>query len=158
MGFKENLEQRKERKEAMEYFRQNNDAYMSLGQYIKVIFFVLIGAIGGAIIQSIFTLGTGIQFGFFYYLGAYFICMMAKKSTKMVNDHVLMICMIVYVLMVILGKSFLFSISIYGINGIFYIFLDMNIWRMAINSLLVVDPIGWFIYVSGGYELYRLLR
>lgn len=158
MGLKEKLEERKERQEAINYFRQNNDAFMSPSRYLIITISAFLMAFVGALIQAVFTSGTGISFGLFYLVAAYLIAMSAKRTSTMVNDNVIMISMVAYVLMIVLSKLFLVWLPMFGFSHIFMALTNIKLWNMAFKMVITPNVFAWLSYIMGGIELYYLLR
>lgn len=61
-----NWQEYKERKEAQNFFRQNNDMFLSPQEWVKVIGAGLVGAILLGIVLSALTIGTGWSFSILY--------------------------------------------------------------------------------------------
>lgn len=158
MGLKEKMAERKERQEAINYFRKNNDAFMSPARYIVITLSVLAMAFLGALIQAVFTVGTRISFGIFYFVAAYLIALAAKKTSTMVNDNVLMISMAGYVLMIVLSKMFIFWLPMAGLSHLLTALTSGWLWNIGFKMVLSTNVFGWLAFVMGGYELYMLLR
>lgn len=157
MGLKEEYEKRKQRREAVQYFRSNNSAFLSPKQYTIVIISILLISLLGGFIQAAITSGTGIRFGIVYLLDAYLIAMVAKKVSSYVNGKVRMICYIGYVIAILTTPIFMIGIQI-GLPIIPALLLQPEAWLMAIQSILQPNILGWISYLIGAYELSMLLK
>lgn len=158
MGLKEKLEERKERQEALKYFRSNNDAFMSIDRYVIIFLAVLLVSIITALVQAIFTIGTSISFGLFYLLGAYFIAVVTKKLATTINEYITIIAFIGFILMIIMSRMFTFAIPIYGVLNFYVPLFQSSWWALAITSIVSPDIFGWIMYIIAGYELFTLLK
>lgn len=61
-----NWQEYKERKEAQDFFRQNNDMFLSPQEWVKVIISGFIGAILLGVVLAALTIGTGWSFSILY--------------------------------------------------------------------------------------------
>lgn len=68
---KNSWQEYKERKEAQNYFRQNNDLYLSHEQWIKTIVYGLLGAIVLGIVHGAITLSLSVDFSILYIVIGY---------------------------------------------------------------------------------------
>lgn len=157
MGLKEDYEKRKQRREAVEYFRKNNSAFLSPKQYAIVIVAVLLISLVSGFIQAAITTGTSIRFGVVYLLTAYLIAWTANKTTSFVNDKVKIICYIGYIIAII--STPIFTSAIYlGLQYLPTLLFNINMWISALTSILQPDLFGWLFYLLGAYELTMLLK
>ncbi len=157
MGLKEELQKRKERREAVQYFRRNNDAFLSPKQYVIVIVSILLISLVSGFIQAAITTGTTIRFQFVYLLSAYLIAMIAKKTSSFVNSKVRIICYVGYIISIISTPIFTISIVI-GLNHIPTLLFNPQMWLNALNIILQPDLFGWLFYILGAVELTTLLK
>ncbi|WP_041138324.1 hypothetical protein [Beduini massiliensis] len=157
MGLKEDMQRRKERREAMQYFRSNNDAFLSPAQYAIVIVSILVISLICGFIQAAITTGTTFRFGVIYLLSAYLIAKVAKKTSSYVNPKVRVICYIGYALSIIATPIFVVGIMI-GLNYLPALLLNPQMWIQALTSILRPDIFGWIFYILGAAELTALLK
>lgn len=68
---KESWKEYKERKEAQNYFRQNNDQFLSAEQWVKTIVAGVLGAVFMGIVHGAITLGIGMDFSILYIVIGY---------------------------------------------------------------------------------------
>lgn len=68
---KESWKEYKERKAAQNYFRQNNDQFLSGEQWIKTIVAGVIGAVLMGVVHGAITLGIGMDFSILYIVIGY---------------------------------------------------------------------------------------
>lgn len=157
MGLKEDLESRKQRREAMQYFRKNNDAFLSPTQYAIVIVSILAISLVSGFIQAAITTGTSIRFGIVYLISAYLIAKIAKKVSPYVNPNVRIMCFVGYALAIISTPIFVTGIYT-GLGYLPQLLLSLNTWLNALSSILRPDIFGWLFYIMGAYELATLLK
>lgn len=157
MGLKEDMQKRKERREAMQYFRSNNDAFLSPAQYAIVIVCILVISLVCGFIQAAITSGTTVRFGIVYLLSAFLIAKVAKKTSSFVNPKVRVICYIGYALSIIATPIFNFAIAV-GLQYLPALILEPQMWVYALNAILRPDIFGWIFYILGAAELTALLK
>lgn len=157
MGLKEELQKRKERNEAIKYFRQNNDAFLSPGKYIYITLCIIGISLVSGFIQAALTTGTGWRLGFVYLITAYLIALVAKKASSYVNNNVKIICYIGYVIAIISTPIFM-TANYIGLHYLPSLLFNVSMWINALTSLLQPDIFGWIFYIMGAYELTILLK
>lgn len=158
MGFKEKMAEHKERQEALQYFRANNDAFMSPAKYLLIFLLMLVMSFVGALIQAVFTLGTGISFGIFYFVAAYLIAWATKKTASSVNDNVIILGMMAYVLMILLTKLLMIWLPLAGFSHLLSVLTSLSMWNFAFKMVISSGVFAWISYILAGYELYMILK
>ncbi|MDD8048475.1 MAG: hypothetical protein PHH04_02610 [Thomasclavelia sp.] len=158
MGFKEDLEARKQRKEAKAYFNQNNDAKFSGGDWAKIIMgSLLISTLGALIIEYISSI-IHFRLGFFIVLLAYLIVKAGAYLARGYNSDNLAIALTVtYVLGIILGILIYEFIYYFNIGMSFSSLLNPIMLQTMLNFVaaeLIRRPITLIMYLIGAYYIY----
>lgn len=157
MNLKEEYEKRKQRREAVNYFRKNNDAFLSPEKTLLLVLAVLITSIIGALIQAIVTSGTSIRFGIIYILIAYMIYAICHRFTSFFSKKVVTIAYIGYVVAILATP--ICSLALYtGLNYLPQFLLTPSLWLSSLQNIALTNPISWFSYILGGIELYYLIK
>ena len=153
MNFKEKMEERKQRKEAISYFRKNNSEFFSASKWCLLILVVLGSSILlGLLLGELFN-QINLIFSYAFLLVAYLIVQICVKIAKTTNRQLMILCMVGYTLMIITCYIFTFI-------GFEYLrYLDFNLLKVLFNQILNAQSIISFIVMGLGYvEIASLMK
>lgn len=141
MSWQEKLDEMKQRKEARDFFNQNNDAKATSMDYAKGFFIGVGAAMIGGIVLTLISSVIGMSFIYLYILAGYIVGQTVKRILNKGTMALGVIVAIAYVIGTISG-SILFSIFDSGFTFSFELF--MFLLRMSFISFrsFVVFAIG----------------
>lgn len=154
MKFQEKFESYKQRQEAKRFFNQNNDYYLSVGDYVKLFAVGIIAATLTALVFDVISMQMNVNFLVFYLFTGYAVAFAVLKVAKYGSEKTGVICVISYLFGLWFSSSILIA-YLYGSLGTsvsiliclkngFYSLLNGNL----ISYLFIV--VGAFIaYASG---------
>ncbi|WP_249029922.1 hypothetical protein [Tannockella kyphosi] len=149
MGFKEDMERRKQQKEARDYFRQNNDQIANTTDLIKVfVMATLLSTVGGMIIISINMMSY-----LFYVLLAYGIAYGVAKFVDKSTTTVKVMAIVGYLIGIYLSILFNFTVQMQSIAGVFVI--DFGV---ALVTMLQGNLFSLLSYVIGAACIYFFIQ
>lgn len=161
MSWKEDLAEKKQRREAQKFFRQNNDEFFSTVVWIKLILVTVGMAIACGLIYGAFVMITHLQAAYILALLGIFIARAMKKTAGTGNNKVATLTVISYILAILL--SYVFSIAFESFlaidfGNIFqYVFSPM-VWKTVMQAITHAGMFTGLIFVIGGYYAYQNAR
>lgn len=149
MGLKEDLERRKQQKEARDYFRQNNDQIETSLDLVKVLAIALgVSTIGGMIIISISMMSY-----LFYVLLAYGIAYLVAKLINKSTTNIKLVAIGGYVAGIYLSILFNFALQMQMIGGT--LIIDFG---LAFNIMLQGNLFALLSYIIGAVCIYIFIQ
>lgn len=124
MNFQDKFDEYKQKKEAREFFRENNDAIISAGALVKAgIVGLIVAIIGGVVIQKIAEI-TGYTFSIAYILMAIAISTAMKKTISNSGIRLAIVAVGVYFVGLIIGLA----IQIYSFMGMGFMSIEVIVF------------------------------
>lgn len=158
MGWKEDFEEKKQRQEAMEYFRENNVEYFSAETWLKLIITGILLTVGFGILYSLFVRLTHVTFAYILALLGVAIAKVLKKVAKTGNMKVAILTIIFYVASIFMSYVFYCALEYFmAINygTIFNYVLEPMVWRSALQMVSNSGLLTGIIYLIGGIYAYQ---
>lgn len=155
MGFKEDLEARRQREEAKRYFRSNNPYYFSTETWIKMIVVGLLMALGCGALYGLFVMLTNIQMSYILGLVGIAIAKALKKISGVGNEKVGILTLIFYFLSIIFSHVFSIALVNYMVMGSVAVLFSPTVWQAAIASLFSGSYISGIVLIIGALYAYN---
>lgn len=153
MNFKEKMEERKQRKEAISYFRKNNSEFFSPAKWC----WIIVGVLGSSMILGL-LLGElfnqiHLIFSYAFLLAAYLIVQVCIKIARTTNRQLMILCMVGYTVMILFCYTFTFV-------GFEYLkYLDLDLLKILINQIFQSQSIvSWIVIILGYGEIVSLMK
>ena len=156
MGWKEKLEEKRQREEAKRYFRSNNPYYFSNEMWMKLIVTGLFVSLGCGIAYGLFTMLIHIQFSYILALIGVVIAKALRKVAGVGNEKLGILTVVLYFVSLVFSN--VVSIAIYylmlggNIAGIF----SPGILLSALTSLFSGSMISSIFYLFGAIYAYNI--
>ena len=155
MGFKEELEARRQREEAKRYFRQNNPYYFSSQTWTKLILVGLALSLGCGLAYGLFTMMVHIQFSYILSMIGIVIAKRLKKISGVGNEKLGILTVILYFISLIF--SHVMSIVCFNvmIGGSFMVLFNPAVWLSGAMRLFTGSVISSLFYLVGAVYAYN---
>lgn len=158
MSWKDEMVERKQRKEAQRFFRQNNDEFFSTAVWIKLILVTFGMAIACGVAYGAFVMLTHLQAAYILALLGVGIARVMKKVAGTGNEKVAILTIISYILAILFSYVFSYAFEYFlaiDFGNIFqYIFSPM-VWKTALQAITHSGLFTGLIFVIGGYYAYQ---
>lgn len=155
MSFQEKYKDYKEKKEAKNYFRSQNDLFLDSTQWAKTIGIGLLGAIACGIILGIIIYALHITSALFYLVCGYIIAMMMTRISGIHSQQIAIVSVVMTFLCFVVGEMTWIYLPFYemGIGLQFVSIVDLFI--ESIKSLIVGDLFTTIIAILGMIIAYQ---
>ena len=158
MGWKENLEQKRQQREANRFFRQNNVEFFDASKWLKLVATGFAMAVGCGVLYTIFVAITHLSMAYILALMGIAISKVLKKVAGTGNSKVAILTVVFYVLAIIF--SYVFETAFFcGLNlggtSIFGYLLMPSVWKMALQILSQSGVFSGIIFFIGGIYAYQ---
>lgn len=158
MSFQEKYKQYKERQEAKKYFRSNNDQFLDLPQWSRVVGFGLIVAISAGIVLGIVIYSLQITSALFYILCALVISGAVTKISQIHSQQMAILSVILTILCYIVGEMTMIYLPFHD-SGIGVQLLSFfNIFVLSVRALLTSDLFTTIVAVVGLFIAYTTAK
>ncbi len=150
---KDSWKEYKEKREAKNYFRQNNDQFLSSEQWIKTILACLVGALLLGIVHGAVTMGIGIDFSILYIVIGYAIANIATSVSGVSSPQVAIVSAIMTFLTFLISRLTI-SVYIYSALG-FSLKIIIQLIPMALTSMFQSGILDLIFIVVGVFVAYQ---
>lgn len=161
MGLKERLAERKEREEARNFFRQNNEFHLTTEKLIKLIITTILAGLFGSFLYALLLKLVGMNFSLMYILIAYLIAKGARKVTPSSKSTVVIVGATSYIISLLAIYFFYLALQ-NGIDILIYTFTNFNVFTSVLSSsisFIVSSSIFNILFcLLGLFEIIRLLK
>ncbi len=150
---KESWKEYKERKEAQNYFRQNNDQFLSSQQWIKTILSCLVGALFLGVVHGAITMGIGIDFSILYIVIGYAFANIATSVSGVSSHQVALVSAVMTFLAFFISRLTVYVIvySTFGIS----LSVIINMIPMTFMSMFQSGILDLIFIVIGVFVAYQ---
>ena len=158
MSFQEKYKQYKERQEAKKYFRSNNDQFLDLSQWSRVIGFGLIVAIAAGVVLGIVIYSLHITSALFYILCALVISGAVTKISQIHSQQMAILSVILTILCYIAGEMTMIYLPFHDLGIGMHLLSFFDIFVIGIRTLLTGDLFTTIVAVVGLFIAYATAK
>ena len=151
MGFKDDWEERKQRKEAQSYFRQNNSEYITPLMYVKMFIIEFGIAVLGGFIMVWWVSMTHVSSVFFDILIGYLVGLASQRITHTGNIKLAIVAVLAYSIGTVVGMIGYYMSSIGFMNSNLTI-----VWFYI--SIIFSSPLDCILLLAGAVFAYYVAR
>lgn len=154
MGFRENFEEYKQRKEARDYFNQNNDEKVLGKDYLIAIVVGLISSMVMGMLLTWLISKIGVNFSYFTIVIGVLESFIIKWVLHKSGQQLAIIAAITFMVGVILGQAIYMTMTIpfAGIS----IFIEL--FKYCFKYMITGDVLNTIIYILGAMAAYMSLK
>ena len=156
MGWKEKLEEKKQREEAKRYFRSNNPYFFSTEMWIKLIIVGLLVSLGCGVAYGLFTMLIKIEFSYILALIGVVIAKVLRKVAGVGNEKLGILTVVLYFFSIVFSNVVSIAVYFLMIGGNLAGIFTLDIWLLAFTSLFSNSVISSIFYLFGAIYAYNV--
>lgn len=155
MGFKEDLEARRQREEAKRYFRSNNPYYFSSETWLKLVIVGILVALGCGVLYGLFTMLISIRFSYILGLVGVVIAKALKKISRVGNEKLGILCVVLYFFSLVFSNVVCTTVLNLAYGGSLAVLFNGSVWLYAFTEIFTGSIFSGIIYVMGALYAYN---
>jgi len=158
MSFQDKYKEYKERQEAKNYFRSNNDQFLNTDQWVKAILGGLIATLGCGVLLGIISYQFNITSLLMYVVCAYVIAHAITYFADLHNQQTAILSAILTFVCFVVGMITLIMIPTY-MSGLGYLSLNIgSILSIAIKAVFIDDLFRTIVVIFSVFIAYQQAR
>jgi len=155
MGFKEDLEARRQREEAKRYFRSNNPYYFSSETWVKLITVGFAMSLGCGFLYGLFTMLVNIRFSYILGIVGVAIAKALRKISTVGNEKLGILTVLLYFFSIIFSNVVSVAMMNMMLGGSLLVIFNPTVWLAGISEVFMGSYLSGIVYIIGAIYAYN---